>query len=279
MFNIYWAFFDYGGDFMLKEELLQKLNLDKMKCSFYIKNLKEGDIFKYNEDVKVPSASIIKIPIMAEILRQVKEGKLNLKQRIKVSHDIKVPFSILTLMDDENTYSLKDIITLMIIQSDNTATNVLIDLAGMDNVNKFIKSCGLKNTILQRKMMDSTARQKGLENYTSARDMAVLLEMIYKGELVDNASCKVMVEIMKEQLDRAMMMLNIPDETVVAHKTGELECLNHDVGIVYHKECDYIFAMLVWDAESNNLARNEISRASYIVYNYFINKGRNYNEA
>lgn len=257
---------------MLKEKLLKELNMDKMKCSFYIKNLKDGDVYKYNENEKVPSASTIKIPVMAEILRQVKIGKFNLKQRIKVPHSIKVPFSILTLMDDEDTFSLKDIITLMIIQSDNTAANLLIDLAGMDNVNKFIKSCGLKNTILQRKMMDSAARQKGYENYTSASDMAVLLEMLYRGELVDEGSSKIMVEIMKNQLDRTMMMLNIPDETAAAHKTGELECLNHDVGIVYHDGFDYIFTMLVWDAESNNLARNEIGRASLIAYKYFLNK-------
>lgn len=68
---------------MLKEKLLKELNMDKMKCSFYIKNLKDGDVYKYNENEKVPSASTIKIPVMAEILRQTKIGKLNLKQRIK----------------------------------------------------------------------------------------------------------------------------------------------------------------------------------------------------
>jgi beta-lactamase class A len=157
---------------MLKEVILKSIDHEKMKCAFVVKNLKTNECATFNENEVVPSASVIKVFIMAEILRQVKEGKLSLKQRIVVDEKVKVPFSILTLLENGNSYSLADIITLMIVQSDNTASNILSDIAGMENVNKMIRSLGLNNSVLQRKMMDFNARKEGRENYTTASEMA-----------------------------------------------------------------------------------------------------------
>jgi beta-lactamase class A len=240
-----------------------------MKCAFVIENLKTGECASYNENEVVPSASLIKVFIMGEILRQVKEGKLSLKQRIVVEKDVKVPFSILTILDDGNSYSLADVITLMIVQSDNTAANILMEMAGTDNVNKFINSLGLKNTILQRKMMDFNARKEGRENYTTASEMAEMMELLYTGKVLNEDYSAYMIDIMKKQLDTSMMMLNIPDETVVAHKTGELDFLDHEVGIVYQDNGDYIFCVLIWDAVSNNYARQALGSISKVVYDYF----------
>ena len=254
---------------MLKEEILKSIDFEKMKCSFVVKNLKTGECASYNDKQVVPSASIIKVFIMGEILRQVKEGKLSLKQRIVVEKDVKVPFSILTILDDGNSYSLADIITLMIVQSDNTASNILSDLAGMDNVNNFIRSLGLKDSVLQRKMMDFNARKEGRENYTTASEMSEMMELLYNGKVVDKDISAYMLDVMKKQLDTSMMMLNIPDETVVAHKTGELDFLDHEAGIVYTDNGDYIFCVLVWDAISNNYARQALGTISKVVYDYF----------
>lgn len=254
---------------MLKNLILDSIDLEKFNCAFVIKNFKNGKEILHNENISVPSASLIKIPIMGEVLRQVKEGKLSLGQKITVSRDVKVPFSILTILEDENSYTLKDIITFMIVQSDNTATNILIDLAGMDKINEFIKSIGLTNTSLQRKMMDSKAVEEGRQNWTSALDVSKILELIYKGDLVDHNSSKLMVDIMKNQLDGRMMMADIPDDTVVAHKSGDLTGINHDVGIVYLKDRDYIFSVLTWNADNENLARQTIGKMSKIVYDYF----------
>jgi beta-lactamase class A len=254
---------------MLKENILKSIDFKKMKCAFVIKNLKTQECAFYNENEVVPSASLIKVFIMAEILHQVNDGKLSLQQRIVVNKDVKVPFSILTMLEDGNSYSLADIITLMIVQSDNTAANILMDIAGMDNVNKFIKSMNFKNSILKRKMMDFNARVEGRENYTTASDMAQILELLYEGKVLDKESSAYMIDVMKKQLDTSMMMLNIPDETVVAHKTGELDFLDHEAGIVYQDKGDYIFCVLVWDAISNNYARQALGTISKVVYDYF----------
>ena len=254
---------------MLDKEILNLIDFNKIKYAFVIKNLKTGEKFVYNENVIVPSASLIKIPIMMETLRQVKEGKLLLAQRIVVQDNIKVPFSILNLLESGNSYSLKDVLTLMIIQSDNTAANILMDIVGMKNVNNYIRSLGLKNTVLQRKMMDVNARKEGRENITTAMDMAKLLEIIYKGNKDNNPYSLIMKNILKNQLDNSMMRLYIPDDITIAHKTGDLDGISHDVGIVYLENVDYILCNLNWDAVTNNFARESVGKVSKIVYDYF----------
>ena len=253
---------------MLKEDILASFEQNKMKCAFYIKNMNTQEITQYNQNVVVPSASLIKLTIMGEIFRQIKAGKLSLNDMIPVKAEDKVEFSILTLLDGKS-YTVKDVMTLMIIMIDNTATNVLIDLLGMDAINDFIHSIDLDDTVIKRKMMDFTARVEGRENYTTAADMAKILELIYSGKLVDKESSDIMLDILKNQQDMTMMMLNIPDDTIVAHKTGELENLDHEAAIVYLKNSNYIFTFFVWDAVSNNYARQAIGKASEIAYNYF----------
>jgi beta-lactamase class A len=257
------------GAGMLKELVLKAIDFEKMKSAFIIKNLKTGERASYNENEIVPAASLIKIHIMIEIIRQVKAGKLSLKQRISVTETDKVPFSILTMLETGNSYSINDLLTLMIVQSDNTAANLLIEIAGIAEINKLISDLNLKNTILRRKMMDIEARYAGRENLTTAQDSAWLMELLYRGEALDQESGAYMIDIMKKQLDTGMMRLYIPDETVVAHKSGELDHLSHEAGIVYHVNGDYIFVVLIWDAVTNNSARQSIGQISKIAYDYF----------
>jgi beta-lactamase class A len=91
--------------------------------------------------------------------------------------------------------------------------------------------------------------------------------------VLDKESSSLMIDILKKQLDTTMMMLNIPDETVVAHKTGELDYIDHEAGIVYLDNNDYIFCVLVWDAITNNYARQSIGQISKVVYDYFNMEG------
>jgi beta-lactamase class A len=231
--------------------------------------MKTGFQYDHNEKQIVSSASIIKLLIMAEAMNQIKNGYLSLQQRVTVNKEDKVEYSILTILETGNSYTLKDIIILMIVQSDNTATNILIDIVGMENINSFTKQIGLGNTILQRKMMDLKAKEEGRDNLTTSKDMAIFLELLYKGEIVDKEYSQLMIDIMKQQLYRDMVYLEIPDEIMVAHKTGELANIEHEVGIFFTQKSDYIFSMLTYDAVSNNYARKIVGNVAKIVYDYF----------
>ncbi|MPQ31329.1 serine hydrolase [Clostridium estertheticum] len=258
---------------MLKNILLNYLSDAKLKYSIYIKELNQGEICEINQFEIVPSASIIKLFIMGSTLERVSAGTLSLKDRITINKKEKVPFSILTLLDDDNSYTINDLILLMVIQSDNTATNKLIDIIGFDSINDFIKKHNFNSSTLQRKMMDNESRLKGIDNLCNISDCALFLELIYNGKLINEEYSKLMVSILTHQLDDSMMKINLPTNITIAHKTGDLDFLKHDVGIVYTSKTNYIFSMFTWEAISDNYAKNLIGNISQITYDYFMNGG------
>lgn len=258
---------------MLEELLKNSLKNSQAKYSLAVKNLRSKESCYINIHEVVYSASIIKLFIMAEAFNKNKMGKLNLHDTIKIDNDKKVPFSILSLLNSVEQYSVKDLITLMIIQSDNTATNVLIDFLGIDNINNFIKERGFKNTVLGRKMMDFEGAKAGKDNYTSAYDVFSFLEKLYNHNLVGEEEDKLMIDILSHQLDFSMMRMDMLDDLKIAHKTGDLNCLKHDVGIVYSEKVgDYIFVMFTYEAQSDGYARKLICKTSKQTYDYFQKK-------
>lgn len=250
--------------------LLKEVN---SKYSLIIKNYKTGEFYNINSNAKVPSASIIKLFIFEMYFHLASTKQLDLEEKITIKDEEKVPFSIVSVLPSIHSYSIKDLITLMIIQSDNTATNVLIDRLGIENINNFIKEQGYKSTILERKMMDFESAKKGKENYTCAEDVFLLFDKLYNGNLINKEYDSIMLQILKLQLDNAMMRMYLPDELEIAHKTGDISCVKHDTGIVYNDKIgDYTFIMLTYEAESDSYARGLIATVSKAVYEYFSTK-------
>ena len=235
-----------------------------------IKNFNNGEIIQINQDYIFPSASTIKLVIMSELLKQVKENKLSINETIVITDKmITGGDGILKELNVGHRFTLGEIMTLMIIISDNTATNLLIDIVGMDNVNRMAQELGLKRTKLQRKMMDSVAVKYGRENYTSAQDMLNILELTYKGENIDGYYSKMMLDILKRQQVGGRLNLYLPENTVIAHKTGDLDRLEHDVGIVYLPNCEYIICVLTNETKSNKDGREIIGNISKLVYDQY----------
>ena len=154
----------------------------------------------------------------------------------------------------------------MIISSDNTACNVLIDILGMDNINSTIKSLNMNNTILERKMMDYKSIEAGKNNYTSLQDMLILFEGLYKGNIASKEICRRALNTLKNQRDNGMLKRYIKDNIVLANKTGELDDLNNDVGIIYTKKMDYFIGVFVQDLNSNDEGYKIIGDISKIAY-------------
>lgn len=256
---------------MLSSQLNKYLQDVNSKYSLVIKNYKTNENFSINSNAQVPSASIIKLFILGKAFQSVEKGELDLNEMITVTRDEKVHFSIVSVLESVQSYSVKDLLTLMIIQSDNTATNVIIDRLGIENINYFISEQGFKNTVLARKMMDFESIKKGKENYTCAEDVALLLDRLYHGKFINEEYDNIMIQILKLQLDNSMMRMDLPDDLEIAHKTGDLDCLKHDTSIVYNDKIgDYIFVMLTYEAESDSYARGFIASVSKATYDYFV---------
>lgn len=256
---------------MYKVETL-KQNIEKFiaardeKISVVFLDLKNTSNYIYvNEKETFPSASTIKVLIMAGILNEVMKERHNLHEKIEVKNSDKVNYSIITCLEN-NTYTLLDVLTLMIISSDNTATNILIDLIGMEKINKYADKIGLKNTRLRRKMMDIKAVKEGRENITSAFDMLSLFEKIYNHKILNDDMCKLMIKILSENTDYEMLLRYLPDDIQCAHKTGDLKNLNHDIGIFNFKDKEYILGVFVRNSKFNYISKGIIGKLSKLVY-------------
>lgn len=255
---------------MLKNKIASIINESQGNVAVVVKNLSTGLKISFNPDLIFPSASTIKLVILSDLLRQCKSGKFNIEDKIKITEELLTGGDgILKELDMGHTFSLKELATLMIIISDNMATNILIDLLGMDNINNTAIQLGLKQTTLQRKMMDLNAQALGKDNFTCANDMAHILELIYTGKVIDNESSKIMFDILLRQQVNGRLNLYLPEEVKIAHKTGDLDNLEHDVGIVYLPTTNYIICVLTNNLESNKEGREIIGSISKVVYDEF----------
>lgn len=224
----------------VKEMLEQKLAGCPGKISFYYENLVNGEIMAYQEKERLMAASVIKLFVMAEAFVQMEAGEIEPGQIITMKREDCVPScGALTYLHDGIEVTVYDLVTLMIIFSDNTATNVLIDLLGMDRINETIRRLGFCDTVLQRKMYDTEKSKRGIQNYITAAETGRFLEGLYRGTIVSESASEKMIEILKNQqlCSKIPFYLQaLPEEPEIAHKTGEDTGITHDVGIVYARE-------------------------------------------
>jgi beta-lactamase class A len=253
-----------------KKRIDDIINSTEANIGLAVKNITTQDIIFINEEKIFPSASLIKLFIFAEACRQMKEGRIGLNQKITLTDDDKVNGAgILKELNSGHKFAIGELLTLMTIISDNTATNIIIDTLGMGNINATINNLGFSSTMLQRKMMDFKAAKEGKENITSAKDILKILDLLVKGTLIDRESSQLIIDALKKQQVKGRLDLYLPEDVVIAHKTGDLYCLEHDVGIVYLQDNPYIICVLTNENISNKEGRKIIGKLSKIVYEEF----------
>ncbi|MCX7695547.1 MAG: class A beta-lactamase-related serine hydrolase [Caloramator sp.] len=219
------------------QELLNYIHSLECNLGIYYKNLKTQRVFEFKSDKVFSSASTIKVPILLALFNKELNGELDLNKRISLKEgDFVGGAGILNLLNKNNTYTILDLAKLMIVLSDNTATNVIIDLLGIDYINNYFKEVGLEKTILQRRMMDFYMKNKGFDNYTTARDLGIVFEKIYKKEILNSYYCDLAIKILKEQKLKGGLDRYIGEKYKIAHKTGDLKKLEHDCGIIFKEE-------------------------------------------
>jgi beta-lactamase class A len=228
------------------------------------------DKLELNPTKLFPAASMIKVPIMYEIMRQAATNTLSLDDCLTVTSDIRTDGSgILKELRPNITMTIKELVTLMIILSDNTATNILIDLVGMAAVNTTMANLGLKSTVLRREMMDFAAAQAGQENTTSAADLALLFTTIYSHCELPQKYSDLMLDILKRQQIEDKLPFFLPEGTVIAHKTGTLPGVEHDGGILFLPSGTYIICILTSDLTANYQGLQLVALLGKIIYDHF----------
>ena len=221
----------------------------KGSVGFYYRPL-GGEALQFNEDLPLVAASVIKIPIMVAAFRLRNEGRLDFSGEIEIRPEHKKPScGALTYMHDGLKVTVLDLITLMIILSDNTATNLMIDLLGVATVNETMDMLGIPGICLRRKLFEPELARQGITNTITARGIGMLLEKMAQCELLGKPSDDEMLEILSKQRLNGKLPFFLHSMGVkIAHKTGEDDGTTHDVGVVYAKK-PFVVCMLSNDVD------------------------------
>jgi beta-lactamase class A len=236
-----------------------------------IRDLTDGREFALNADDVFPTASSIKLPLLAELYRQSQKGMgAKLTDLYTFRSEDLVPDSAImeNLTPEVSRVTNRDLAGFVVAVSDNAATNVLIDRVGMDNVNRMLDTLGLRQTRLRRKMMDLKAAEEGRENVSTPYEMTALLEAIYRGKLLDQQMNDDFIKLLCTTKDSPLPRL-LPDGTRIANKPGELDGVRTDSGIVFLKQRPYVISVMTTYARDEHAASEAISQISLIAYRYF----------
>lgn len=261
---------------ILKEKIQEELNGFHGRIGLGIDIGDTKPIYLNSQDV-FQSASLIKIPILLSVLLAHNKGEINIQRPVTISNENIVGGSgVLQALSNGLTLSVKDLMSLMIIVSDNTATNVLIDLLGIEAINATFKEIGLEQTKLNRKMMDFAAIKQGIDNQTTPEEMIHCLKLVNKFKHFGIDGRNIARDTLKHQQfrDKLPALVN-EDKIMVFNKTGELSNVQHDCAIFdYQGRIGYV-AVLMDRLDDQETAKQTIRKIGKHISDFFIRIQRN----
>lgn len=269
----------------LRPELEARIARHPGTVALSVVDLSSGESLSLRGDEPFPSASIIKLPVLVELFQQVEAGRLRLEDPITLIEADKVPGSgVLQYLSAPHQLTLGDAALLMIILSDNTATNLVLDKVGLRAVGERMEALGLPRTKVHSNTfrratsisMDSSVVY-GL-GVTTANEITRLLSLIYRGEAVSPAASEAMIEILKKQVYAEGIPRHLPGDARVANKTGSLDAARHDCGIIYATDRDYALCILTRENADrswriDNEAQLLISDLARMVHQHISGRG------
>jgi beta-lactamase class A len=235
-----------------------------------IVDLTDGHKYLLHANDVYPQASSIKICVLAELYRQAQQGKLKLTDLYTVNAADLVQDSDIMggLTPGVTQITLRDLATMMVAVSDNSATNVLIGRVGMDNVNAFLNAQGLRDTHLRRKMMDLKAATEGRENVSTPNEMLNLLQALYRGEILNKEMTADFFKVLSTHKD-SWIPRNLPDDLKIADKPGALEGVRNDSGVIFVDKRPYVLCVMTTYLHRERDGEEAISNISLAAWRMF----------
>jgi len=233
-------------------------------------DLTDGHKYLLHASDVFPQASSIKICVLAELYRQAQQGKLKLTDLYTVNAADLVQDSDIMggLTPGVTKITLRDLATMMVAVSDNSATNVLIDRVGMDNVNAFLAAQGLHETKLRRKMMDLKAASEGRENVSTPNEMSSLLQALYRGQILNKEMTDDFFKVLSTHKD-SWIPRELPDDLKIANKPGALEGVRNDSGVIFVEKRPYILCVMTTYLHRERDGEDAISKISLEAWRMF----------
>lgn len=263
----------------LKARVQKLIEASGAEVAVAMRTVDGRDEILIDPDKKFHAASTMKVPIMIELFRQAEAGTLKLDEQLPVRNEFHsiVDGSVyqLSVGDDSDaevyahiggTMSLRELCEAMITVSSNFAANLLIERVGAANVRGTVTRLGADGMVVLRGVEDQKAFDRGMNNETTARALAVLMLKIAKGQAVNPRADAEMAQILKRQKFHDAIPAGLPDGTAVAHKTGNITKIHHDAAIVYGPR-PYVLVVLVRGIEDQKVSGALIASISRDVWN------------
>jgi beta-lactamase class A len=261
------------------QQLIRESGAEKVGVAYY--DTGTGAEFFINADDDFHAASTMKVPLMMEVFRQDRKGRLSLEDYIPIKNEFisiadGTRFSISAESDSEQTlYNrigqtevVRELVRMMIDESSNLATNLLIERVTAPSVMDYMREIGADKIRVLRGVEDGKAYELGMNNTTTARDLMIVLRHIARRQAVSSKASNEMVKILLEQKFNEGIPAGLPKEVKVAHKTGSITRIYHDAAIVYPpKRKPYILVVLTRGIEDEKRAHKLISDISRTIYN------------
>lgn len=259
-------------------ELISASGAETVAVAF--RDLQTGRELLINPGVSFHAASTMKVPVMLEVYREAREGKLSLDERLHVKNEFKSiadgsTFSVSPADDSEQTLykkvgsteTVRELLRLMITESSNLATDIIIERVTAARVMDLMRRMGARDIRVLRGVEDGKAFERGLNNTTTARDLLILLRAVASGRAVSRAASKEMADILLAQKFNEGIPAGLPAGVRVAHKTGSITKIEHDAGIVYVPgRRPYVLVVLVRGIAEEARAHKLIADISRAVY-------------
>ncbi|MGL4572346.1 MAG: serine hydrolase [Clostridium sp.] len=213
---------------------------------FFFEDLNRGFVYGYNENVQMVAAGCMKLPIAISLIKDVENGNVSFMDKINIEGADKVYGTGIIHEFNAREYTVFELLVAMLIQSDNTAANKIIDIVGMEKINEYIIEMGLKNTVLNRKTTDERKEKPKVENLTTARDLSRIWKVLYDQTFLSKENSTMLIDILRRQQIKNKLALYIPDDLKyeISSKTGDKPGVENDTALIQLSKGTFAFTVL-----------------------------------
>lgn len=243
------------------------------KYSFFFEDLKSGYVYGYNENVSMTAAGCMKLPIAVSLIKAVENKKVDFMDRVKIQTSDKVYGTGIIHEFNEREYTVFELMVIMLIQSDNTAANKIIDIVGMEQINEDIIAMGLKNTRLNRKTNDERTAITDVENITTAYDLSKIWKHLSNGTFLSKDNGQMLIDILRRQQIKNKLALYIPDDLKIeiSSKTGDKKGVENDTAYLELPKGKFVFTVLSQDIPNSVYGTVSLAKCGKMMWDAVMN--------
>lgn len=243
------------------------------KYSFFFEDLKSGYVYGYNENVSMTAAGCMKLPIAVSLIKAVENKKVDFMDRVKIQTSDKVYGTGIIHEFNEREYTVFELMVIMLIQSDNTAANKIIDIVGMEQINEDIVAMGLRNTRLNRKTNDERTAITDVENITTAYDLSKIWKHLSNGTFLSKDNGQMLIDILRRQQIKNKLALYIPDDLKIeiSSKTGDKKGVENDTAYLELPKGKFVFTVLSQDIPNSVYGTVSLAKCGKMMWDDVMN--------